>query len=189
MLVLEFRPSFKSRRMITFVPLIFCWCFARTTQNPSFFGLKHFKPRMLKTAAKRGSRAHVHRPGKKMKSLGNLCLQLPLKLVFCSYQCSRAVGYVITSQSHNTGQDAALHQPWPYPKAWRTLSSTPELVYCTWQSTARLYTAVTQTGRRGITISGFTRFRPCKNKFSPGNVCFVDSCNLWHQWVIRVRVT
>lgn len=67
------------------------------------------------------------------------------KLTLHSHQCSQAFAYAnetIPSQSHNTGQDAALQQPCPYPKAWHTLSSTPELVYCTWQSTARLYTVI-----------------------------------------------
>lgn len=116
------------------------------------------------------------------------------KLVLHSYQCNQAFGYVnetITSQSHNTWQDAALQQPWPYPKAWHTLSSTPELVYCTWQSTARLYTIIiAQTVRRSVIKWGFGHFKAHKKgEYSPRNICFVDSRNLWHQRVIGVRVT
>lgn len=98
------------------------------------------------------------------------------KLTLHWHQCSQAFAYVnetIPSQSHNTGQDAALQQPCPYPKAWHTLSSTPELVYCTWQSTARLYTIIiTQTERRDFINSGFGHFKEHKRRIFTSGYLF-----------------
>lgn len=65
-----------------------------------------------------------------------------LRLVNCSH--IQASGHTIATrasqhiQSHSISQDAA-QASWPYPKAWHTSPSTPELVYCTWRSETRLH--------------------------------------------------